>query len=171
MIKQMLKDRILTDKERKNLAILEVTRKNGPISRTDISKITELNIVTVSNYVSHYIKKGLVVEGDGLVVHAKSDDESAITPNSVIKNEIVSFEKFDNYIVVYEESEVEEVQDQLDAEQVELTPPETVDPVEQAVDKKFRAQFIGLFFVFYILQREPADKAQIGGHQGQGTRR
>ena len=64
VIKQMLKDRILTDKERKNLAILEVIRKNGPISRTDISKTTELNIVTVSNYVSHYIKKGLVVEGE-----------------------------------------------------------------------------------------------------------
>ena len=65
MIKQiLLKDRILTDKERKNLAILEVIRKNGPISRTDISKITELNIVTVSNYVNHYIKKGLVMEGE-----------------------------------------------------------------------------------------------------------
>lgn len=64
MIKQMLKDRILTDKERKNLAILEVIRKNGPISRTDISKLTELNIVTVSNYVNHYIKKGLVIEGE-----------------------------------------------------------------------------------------------------------
>ncbi len=65
MIKQiLLKDRILTDKERKNLAILEVIRKNGPISRTDISKITELNIVTVSNYINHYIKKGLVIEGE-----------------------------------------------------------------------------------------------------------
>lgn len=65
LIKQMLlKDRILTDKERKNLAILEVIRKNGPISRTDISKTTELNIVTVSNYVNHYIKKGLVIEGE-----------------------------------------------------------------------------------------------------------
>lgn len=65
MLKQvLLKDRILTDKERKNLAILEVIRKNGPISRTDISKATELNIVTVSNYVNHYIKKGLVIEGE-----------------------------------------------------------------------------------------------------------
>jgi len=65
LIKQtLLKDRVLTDKERKNLAILEVIRKNGPISRTDISKITEFNIVTVSNYVNHYIKKGLVVEGE-----------------------------------------------------------------------------------------------------------
>jgi len=58
------KDRILSDKERKNLAILEVIRKEGPISRTDISKVTEFNIVTVSNYVNHYIKKGLVVEGE-----------------------------------------------------------------------------------------------------------
>ena len=59
MIKQtLLKDRMLTDKERKNLAILEAIRKNGPISRTDISKLTEFNIVTVSNYVNHYIKKG-----------------------------------------------------------------------------------------------------------------
>lgn len=65
MIKQtLLKDRLLTDKERKNLAILETIRKNGPISRTDISKLTEFNIVTVSNYVNHYIKKGLVIEGE-----------------------------------------------------------------------------------------------------------
>ena len=65
MIKTGLpKDRILSDKERKNLAILEVIRKEGPISRTDISKVTEFNIVTVSNYVNHYIKKGLVVEGE-----------------------------------------------------------------------------------------------------------
>jgi len=65
MLKQVLmKDRILTDKERKNLAILEIIRKSGPISRTDISKATELNIVTVSNYVNHYIKKGLVIEGE-----------------------------------------------------------------------------------------------------------
>jgi len=65
VIKQtLLKDRILTDKERKNLSILEIIRKNGPISRTDISKLTEFNIVTVSNYVNHYIKKGLVIEGE-----------------------------------------------------------------------------------------------------------
>jgi len=60
----LAKNRILSDKERKNLAILEVIRKDGPISRTDISKVTEFNIVTVSNYVNHYIKKGLVVEGE-----------------------------------------------------------------------------------------------------------
>lgn len=64
MLKDLSRMRVLSDKERKNLAILEVVRKNGPISRTDISRITDFNIVTVSNYVNHYIKKGLVLEGE-----------------------------------------------------------------------------------------------------------
>lgn len=53
----------LGDKERKNLLILDTIRKKGPIGRTDISKITGFNIVTVSNYIDHYIKEGLVSEG------------------------------------------------------------------------------------------------------------
>ncbi|MFH1847855.1 MAG: ROK family transcriptional regulator [Candidatus Omnitrophota bacterium] len=52
----------LTDHERKNLAILETIRRGKTISRTDISRITGLNIVTVSNYINDYIKKGLVIE-------------------------------------------------------------------------------------------------------------
>lgn len=52
----------LSDKERKNLAILDAIRKRGPIARTDITKFTGFNIVTVSNYIDHYIKKGLVSE-------------------------------------------------------------------------------------------------------------
>jgi len=57
-----LNDNVLTDHARKNLAILETIRRNKSISRTDISKITKLNIVTVSNYVNNYIDQGLVVE-------------------------------------------------------------------------------------------------------------
>ncbi len=53
----------LGDKEKKNLLILDAIRKNGPIGRTEISKITGFNIVTVSNYIDHYIKEGLVSEG------------------------------------------------------------------------------------------------------------
>ncbi|MCG2713104.1 MAG: ROK family protein [Candidatus Omnitrophica bacterium] len=49
-------------KERKNLDILEVIRRYGPVTRTEISRITKYNIVTVSNYVNNYIKKDLVVE-------------------------------------------------------------------------------------------------------------
>ncbi|MFH1996814.1 MAG: ROK family protein [Candidatus Omnitrophota bacterium] len=54
--------RILTDVEKKNLAILEILRTSGPISRTDISKRLEINMVTISNYVKNYIKKSFVIE-------------------------------------------------------------------------------------------------------------
>jgi len=57
-----LSDEVLTDHARKNLSILEAIRRNKTISRTDISKITKLNIVTVSNYVNNYIEQGLVSE-------------------------------------------------------------------------------------------------------------
>ncbi len=63
MIRQrLLKDQILSDRERKNIAILELIGKSGPLTKTDISKITELNIVTVSNYINNYIKAGLIEE-------------------------------------------------------------------------------------------------------------
>jgi len=54
--------RTLTDRERKNLMIMDIVRRSGPISRTEISKMTEINIVTISNYVNNYIDKGFVVE-------------------------------------------------------------------------------------------------------------
>jgi predicted NBD/HSP70 family sugar kinase len=63
MIRQRLfKDQVLSDRERKNISILELIGKNGPMTKTDISKITELNIVTVSNYINNYIKAGIVEE-------------------------------------------------------------------------------------------------------------
>ena len=52
----------LTERERKNIAILEAIKRYGPISRTDISKLTKLNIVTVSNYVNTFIEQGIVIE-------------------------------------------------------------------------------------------------------------
>jgi predicted transcriptional regulator len=52
----------LSDKERKNLAILELVRKKGPISRTEISHVTDINIVSISNYIKSYISKGIVAE-------------------------------------------------------------------------------------------------------------
>lgn len=55
-------DRILSDKQRKNLSILELIVKRGPISRTEISRLTGLNIVTVSNYINEFIESGLVTE-------------------------------------------------------------------------------------------------------------
>ena len=52
----------LTERERKNVAILEAIKRYGPISRTDVSKLTKLNIVTVSNYVNNFIEQGIVIE-------------------------------------------------------------------------------------------------------------
>ena len=50
------------ERERKNVSILEAIKRYGPISRTDISKLTKLNIVTVSNYVNNFIEQGIVIE-------------------------------------------------------------------------------------------------------------
>jgi predicted NBD/HSP70 family sugar kinase len=52
----------LLDKEKRSLAILELIRKKGAISRTDLSRTTGVNVVSISNYVSSFIEKGLVVE-------------------------------------------------------------------------------------------------------------
>ena len=57
-----LEDHALTERERKNVSILEAIKRYGPISRTDISKLTKLNIVTVSNYVNNFIELGIVIE-------------------------------------------------------------------------------------------------------------
>ena len=50
------------DRQRKNLAILELIRKKGPISRADISRALGLNIVSVSNYLDFYINKKMILE-------------------------------------------------------------------------------------------------------------
>jgi N-acetylglucosamine repressor len=56
------KEARLSEKERRNLSILDSIRRNGEVSRAEISKITDLNIVTVSNYVAKYVKNKLVFE-------------------------------------------------------------------------------------------------------------
>ncbi len=60
--KRILSDGDMSDKSRKSLAILDTIRKNGPLARTDVSKVTGINIVTVSNYIDSYIKEGLIVQ-------------------------------------------------------------------------------------------------------------
>ena len=52
----------LHDKEKRSLAILEMIRKKGLVSRTDISRATGINVVSVSNYISSFIEKKLVLE-------------------------------------------------------------------------------------------------------------
>jgi len=51
-----------SDREKKNLLFLDLIKKRGKTSRTEISRLTNANTVTVSNYVNVYLKKGLVQE-------------------------------------------------------------------------------------------------------------
>ena len=52
----------LTEKEKRNVDILELLRKRGPISRPDISKEIGINVVTISNYIDDFIKHNMVYE-------------------------------------------------------------------------------------------------------------
>ncbi len=52
----------LTEKERRNIEILEIIRRRGPISRPDISKEMGINVVTISNYIDDFIEHNLVQE-------------------------------------------------------------------------------------------------------------
>jgi predicted NBD/HSP70 family sugar kinase len=53
---------MLQDRERKNLAILELIRKKSPISKAEISRALGYNIVTITNYLDYYIEKRVVLE-------------------------------------------------------------------------------------------------------------
>lgn len=57
-----LQREIVTEKEKRNVDILEILRKRGPISRPDISKEMGVNVVTISNYIDEFIKHNLVYE-------------------------------------------------------------------------------------------------------------
>lgn len=57
-----LKKEDLSEKERRNVAILDILRRQGPISRPDISKEMGINVVTISNYIDDFIKNNLVYE-------------------------------------------------------------------------------------------------------------
>ena len=52
----------LSERERRNLIILDAMRKKGPLSKAQVSQIADLNIGTITNYVDDYIGKSLVLE-------------------------------------------------------------------------------------------------------------
>jgi predicted NBD/HSP70 family sugar kinase len=64
MIKRrsLLEQHRLAEREEKSFQMLELIRRKGPLTRTELSQGSGCNIVTVSNYVSHFIKQGLVSE-------------------------------------------------------------------------------------------------------------
>ncbi|OGW74801.1 MAG: hypothetical protein A2Z72_05965 [Omnitrophica bacterium RBG_13_46_9] len=51
-----------SDREKKNLLFLNLIQKHKPTSRSELSKLTDINAVTVSNYINGYLKKGLILE-------------------------------------------------------------------------------------------------------------
>jgi len=57
-----LQKEAFSEKEKRNIEILGILRKQGPISRPDISQEMGINIVSVSNYIDDFIKSNLVYE-------------------------------------------------------------------------------------------------------------
>lgn len=52
----------LSEREKRNISILETLRRAGPLSKPDISQRIGLNVVTVSNYVDDFLKNRMVFE-------------------------------------------------------------------------------------------------------------
>ncbi|MFH0855271.1 MAG: ROK family protein [Candidatus Omnitrophota bacterium] len=57
-----LQKEALSEKEKRNIEILDILRKRGPISRPDISRDMGINVVTISNCVDEFIRHNLVFE-------------------------------------------------------------------------------------------------------------
>jgi len=89
----LFRDQVLSDRERKNLAILDVIRKSGPVTRTEISKVTKLNIVTVSNYVNSYVEKNLVIE-KGLKTGLTAEDIKAYCAGKLAMHKVPKYIEF-----------------------------------------------------------------------------
>ncbi|MDD5617735.1 MAG: ROK family protein, partial [Candidatus Omnitrophica bacterium] len=58
----VFKDDTISDRAKKNLSILDTIRRAGPISKTDISGLIGVNVVTVSNYVEDFLRQKLIFE-------------------------------------------------------------------------------------------------------------
>ena len=52
----------LSEKEKRNINILDILRRRGPVSRPDISKEMGINVVTISNYIDDFIRQNIVYE-------------------------------------------------------------------------------------------------------------
>ena len=55
-----LQKEAFSEKEKRNIEILVMLRKQGPISRSDISQKMGINVVSISNYIDDFIKCNLV---------------------------------------------------------------------------------------------------------------
>lgn len=90
----------LSDRERKNIDILNLIRKNGPIAKTEISRLTGLNIVTVSNYIDNFIEQKLICE-KGLDISTGGRRPTLVELNSDMNYVVgVSVNRFDIRCVI-----------------------------------------------------------------------
>ncbi len=55
-------DEELTERSRRNFLILEILRRRGPLSRTEISKVSGINPVTISHYLDKLMVQNIVRE-------------------------------------------------------------------------------------------------------------
>lgn len=60
--KNLNSEKDFSERQKKALSILDAVRRGGPLAKTDVSKATQINIVTVSSYVDHFIELGWLVE-------------------------------------------------------------------------------------------------------------
>ena len=52
----------LSDKDQKKLMIFDLIRKKGSVTRLDISNVTDINLVSISNYLKKFLDKKLILE-------------------------------------------------------------------------------------------------------------
>ncbi|MFA4843314.1 MAG: ROK family protein [Candidatus Omnitrophota bacterium] len=57
-----LQKETFSEKEKRNIEILDILRRQGPISRPDISHEMGINVVTISSYIDDFVKRNLVYE-------------------------------------------------------------------------------------------------------------
>lgn len=57
-----LEGQVANERTRRNVSILDTIRRQGPISRSDISKLIGLNVVTVSSYIDEFLNQKLLFE-------------------------------------------------------------------------------------------------------------
>jgi predicted NBD/HSP70 family sugar kinase len=86
--------RALQDKDKKVLSILDLLTAKGVISRTEVSRATGVNVVSISNYINRLIDKNLVLE-TGLDVSTGGR-----------KPELVELNAKENYVIGVDVSDV-----------------------------------------------------------------
>jgi len=75
-------NRKLSEKEDRALEILDLIRRQGPISISNISRAIDVNVVTTTNYLKDYLKKELIIDcGEDVSSGGRRPNLMALNPN------------------------------------------------------------------------------------------